>query len=43
MAKCVEVLNSFVLGKEDSSLELALIIVIKVREPFLRIRKKIGT
>lgn len=40
--KCVRVLDRFVLNKEESSLELPMPILIKGRDPFLRISKKIG-
>lgn len=40
--KCIWVLEGFALDKETSSLEPAMPIPIKARDPFLRIRKKIG-
>lgn len=41
-AKCSRILGSFVLKKDESKLELAMPILVKARDPFLRIRKKMS-
>lgn len=41
-AKCIRSLDQFVAGKEESLLELVMLVPIKAKDPFLWIKKKIG-
>lgn len=40
--KCIGALDKFMVDKEESSLEIVIFLLVKVRDSFLRIRKRMG-